>query len=1000
MLFRSHGDLTEIAEGRFLTVSPTDSSRYEFRFEALPFALGLLIAAEIQMIHETKGNIHDEDLERIVGPIRGFDLLSQIIAAAAGLTCLNPKFSPTGSMVLIRMFFGLQNLDQGAFDSLAAYVPTSPDIFLDVAESPNGDAIRADEFILVLRRASHHGTVQDALKLRLPHWLGRWSRGTGVKFRDPAQDLQRKVDRDGRITQIIAGLSVDERHIFQNLTTEADSVMALNLDYVAALTIAGSALHPYAKGFIGWALAQRIAGDVHNASDDLAWVIRLNKVDWAATSKAMASEANSLSQHSAESFKRAAAIAWRLTGDAGQAKLAAQLFPHQIQIGWKRSDLFCDTNAFDPDAARCTNIVNAVSKIGALDSGEAWNFMSPTAEDHDLEMATAPLARFEPMVIVNKLREIFHTAPQRVGLKLRQLAWRLPGFSPLFDAQTLEAIQASYLAVVADPSRVEVADAKWITGFLAMSLLPHLAPEPQLDLILSLPPECLLLVAMESLIKPLSKTQLEVALQAAVISKDETRLTRTLFFPSSVRHIFTERTAELISDLVWHENETVAICALNAASLAGDVALFSRLLFDAKPDNGKVNSYLSLTRGKALAAATIATGDMSKLHCIPSRFIGFVAVQTKGIALTQFSNQFDQLFKHLLTPTTVQPPVTFEIKVEASEDGSRTRRRIDEVGGRSLNRIQDLLNTNFKVETERHEALLTDLAEYERRLTVEGAVDLADDPIRVGQCEILKLDKTRFEGWIDKILSTQDKLALRQIRNLALTLAHTFSTENSEKSAAILCLMKNVQPIVQIEVGHRRLPLYDRCLFSTATGLGLDQLRRELFECATEDAAIADATAAAEASGATMWLDAYVSELLTFPDPWKCALGMTIDGFRAKSIELPEIELVEGGFLTAVATSAGINRTNAKWASHWLELAIESTSGTDFWRYGQLALGVADGRAVDMFANTDDGQWTHYSNEFLSELKKTSKKVTEERRKTLYGVKAPSQALALFLRDN
>lgn len=64
-----HDDLTEIEEGRFLSVSQHDPDRYTFRAESLPFAIGLLITSELKQIHEKTAVISDEDVLRIIDPI-------------------------------------------------------------------------------------------------------------------------------------------------------------------------------------------------------------------------------------------------------------------------------------------------------------------------------------------------------------------------------------------------------------------------------------------------------------------------------------------------------------------------------------------------------------------------------------------------------------------------------------------------------------------------------------------------------------------------------------------------------------------------------------------------------------------------------------------------------------------------------------------------------------------------------------------------------------------
>ena len=159
-LSRLQNDLTEIEEGRFLQIAPDDSGVYEFRHEVLPYALGLLINAEIREELRRSNADANEQLEKILDTIRGFDLVAEIIAAAVGLACLDDGFPSQGRGALVDVWLGLQNIDDAAVEAMAGYVPVRPEAFLDAAEvTRTGEPAHYDFLLDLLVHKRDHPTV-------------------------------------------------------------------------------------------------------------------------------------------------------------------------------------------------------------------------------------------------------------------------------------------------------------------------------------------------------------------------------------------------------------------------------------------------------------------------------------------------------------------------------------------------------------------------------------------------------------------------------------------------------------------------------------------------------------------------------------------------------------------------------------------------------------------------------------------------------------------------
>ncbi|MEO7179131.1 MAG: hypothetical protein ABIW83_09825, partial [Allosphingosinicella sp.] len=100
-------DLSDIDEGQFFDSS---SRRYQFREETLHFALGLLVADELAAAVRDGVEDLDEALAGIIDPIRGFDIVVDILTAAIAVATLDANYPRRGIAALAGGWMSLQNL--------------------------------------------------------------------------------------------------------------------------------------------------------------------------------------------------------------------------------------------------------------------------------------------------------------------------------------------------------------------------------------------------------------------------------------------------------------------------------------------------------------------------------------------------------------------------------------------------------------------------------------------------------------------------------------------------------------------------------------------------------------------------------------------------------------------------------------------------------------------------------------------------------------------------
>lgn len=1002
-----HNDLTEIVEGRFMRPASDNSGAYEFREETLPFALALLVNHELKSGLKVPGNDADELLGGILDPVRGFDLIAEVVAAAAGMACIEDTFPVAGRLALILAWLGLQNVSNEPFTTMSAYVPTRPGAFFDVAELSDGrigNEDRHNSLMSLITLKRDHPKVFLELQSRLPKWLGRWSRQAQIAAQG---DKQAKIQgaREVRIDDSLRALSPDERKLFDQICNEAPERSAMHLDWAAAILTAARAQEHLASGLVGWAFAQAIAGDNHDAERELAWVIRLNPIDHAETEAAVRRLIEPITSGASEPARRAAATALNLLGTRSAAALADKLTIRGSSKRWRLVDNFCDTNPYDPNAPPGSNLDKARAAAVQMPASQVWNTMYYNPEDRDLEVVTPALARFDPPVVAKILREIIRSIENRTQLQFRQLACFLPELSPLFDEATIQAVKTAYHRLISQPNIVRDIEFGFIAYHLIISIIPHLDEEAQLDILLSLPSAVPDYRYPRHAFKPLSTEVLERRLESALALPNMDNLRRTLFFISASSTVMSDRMRQIIADLVNSPEEIIAIAASAVVYTAKDHNLNATILEQAQRSGCHAdNSAGAFGQARAVAEAVIEQKREDLLNLIAPRFLGQVVGALGKWKLV--ADYVECVLNRLLQPVVTPALRSVRLIESVSEDERETSTRIEDCSESShrsdpLSLFNDFSNseTVAKGFFERQEEMLADAEAFERALTNAGAADLAMPPPLDGIANIVIHDPRRVAHWLDRILNTTETLALGQIHNLGVVMAGAYASSDPDKAAAVLRHLRKHPPLVYIEIGKDRVSLYNRALFSTSDVVALDPLREGVFGDAFDDAQLEEAISAAEACGAVAWIDRYMDGLLASAHPSDQARGLTIAGLRQVNIKSDRVlaEPWGSGFLGEVASAAVKNYQCNRWAQHWFNCARTSSDPIDFWRFGKLAEGVVDQRFVGWFESKKYCYLlTTFGDEVYERFMKAAQKCTKKRKDTLFGLKAPERDLLVM----
>jgi hypothetical protein len=1005
-------DLTEIEEGQFLTITSSSLNNYEFKPDALPFAIGLLINEELQEGIQEGGIPTDELLDRIIDPVRGFDQIADILTAAIGLACLNQNYPAAGRQALVLAWMRLQNISDEAFESIQAYIPVAPTAFLDILELPSaslGNGGRTDYLVLLLLNCRDDPALAAEVAIRLPRWLGSWSRGIRSHWHD-GKDQEREGKRDVQISANIEKMSAPERIAFRSLTTEFPQQPAAVLDRIAAFFAARRTQSLLGVAIFGWGLATANAGDYPHGQSELEWVVRLNQIDWQALRDGVWMSIASVDASSSDGTRSGAAKALRLVGDIESAARADVLSPLTFHPGWRRVELFCSTDPFDPSALAPEDFERARSAVNSLDPLAVWTTMSTTAEDIDLRDASAGSIRFEPAGLISKFNEIAATAPERTGLPLRQLGWHLPWLAPILTTETRIAIGNALSALIADPTRAPENQDGWIVGQYAGSLIPNAEPREQLEILLSLPPGTPLYYNLRHGAKALAAEDFEVHLEAALAAGlSSEHLNRVLFHAGATRANLTDRARQMILECTASDDKTTVLFAGEVIAVAQDAKLYEQFL----DKMGQINASSPERReglGRAGASAVAFSGRAKFLDQVPARYLGWTVLKLGSDYLDMFGTQTEAALNRLLRPASAVPPNGIEMFYDTSDDDLEASRRFEDIPddkpqdlAAGLREFNDAEAAAARF-SQRQRDLHREVKAYEAVLSKEDASDILAAPPRNGLKEYAAHDPKRVCAWLRTILNVTSPAVLWQIHNVSLTLASAFAEIDGALSAEVFEKFRGGRTALRVMIGSARIPLYQHALFAAGEASELEPLRRKALDGCLKDSEIEQAVITAEVYGPPGWLDRYVPELVAKSEPSFMARAITAAGFRSPNPHSDHL-LAQNwgdGFLGDVASDARDAYERAKWTQHWLEQMATATDPVEMWRYAQLVEGVADRRAYAVIKNLRpfSALALSYEGKLLELLRKAVEKREKKRSETLFGVKAPDPTLVALLRNN
>jgi hypothetical protein len=949
-------DLQDIVDGRFLTTLPSGPGQYQFKGEALPFALALLLLHELEPLDSRSTEEAVEHLEKWMEELGAFDRLSEILVAAFGLAALRGGQPANVMAALLTGLCGLQNLTLTALAALHAYVPLSPSVYLTVLEAEaasHSSSVREHVLVDAVRSRYADVGVTRAVVARVHVWLTRWNRA-GHRLRNEEYEKSREV----RISRALAEMTVAERELVRQWTLETDQPTEPAYSHLAVRLLPGLTMLPFARTVVGWAMRAAIGADDAGVAQDLSWLLALNVRDPQETADEITRHIRELIDVDAEAatppMRRAAALALDITGNAN-----AVAFADRFRWSWPPRNPFprdfdCDTNPLDPSANECSNlraIRTKVAEVGQLvPLGSLYN-ASAAFEWPGMQRA---MARFAPAEIVGELRRLMSAPPPDTYAALREFAWALEDVAPLVDRGVADVIGTTLHRLLAGEPATSTndgaeRDAWWTATLLLTAMMPSLDAVDQLRWLVRMPVGMPLYTRLLRHAKPLSASDLERSLLSATAAFTAAHptdawprhaLIMSLLFIGSRSSEFTKAVQDTLRGLLASGDPDVVLRVAAPASRANTQALDDALLtLRAAPE-----SPFACTEDRgarpAIAAALMRQPQLRAL-------VEWSCDEVAWLAAHEDAKAISLLDAELLAMIT------------QGEDHEQPRTADDRPVPKTRTSVRSAADSWWQ---------------WPPAESIPGFVER---------------HRLAVADWLECLTAGQVRGVRARTSWLNVLLAEAMLPH--DETLAVKALRECRAQDARIRING--IDVLHSAVFA-GMGSSSRTLQDEVFADCVNDAQLEALVRAAEDAGRATLLDELVAGWLADGGIPSVAQALMVLGLRQR----PEagIDLLGrdwgAGFLGTVASHARHCAEQHRWARHWLALAADSSTPVDVWRYSELAVACADARLLDVRTSLPTA--TDVFKELLPELKDRLARAGESRTKargdTLFGMKAGS----------
>jgi hypothetical protein len=1015
-------DLLAVTAEHFFQPLSEDSTLYTLADEGLSLALGLSIIKALQKAERNGRDVADA-LDELIEPIAALDKTADAVFSGVMVSSVDEQCSLPIRRALICGFLRLQNIDAQNYPAFVAVARNATDAAMGALFALSTTARYAankDWLSAALRECRHKAECWSVISAHVTDWLRSYSLDPKIGVMSmPGHDSADKIAKETEekaeaLAKRRAELSAPEQAFLDRKMLACTGYDPSALCEDAFEMLAGMPLADFAEQLVACSFSRALNSSFRAPYDEYLALIRFNRRDWQETRRRLLEASDFLAQEDTSRTGQWALVAiLRAISTAADADREEQLVEaltkdREKLKGWRLVEKYCAADPCDPASAKPDNIDATAARYAQVKVEDVSRHRSMGSDDHFVRDALPGLARFAPQAAIETQQKI---ARSIVAREVKELALGIPSLEPHCAALDSEAVDklieiASSLSSPREPESRDSRD-EWIASQYAIQIaFPHLDGDAQLDTLVALPSHGPPLLKLAEVLKPATPEKLERALDHAIQSGEHNRALVALLFARRSGTPLTPRGRTLIGQFAEHERSSVRAEAMDVIAHLKDAELiegivttgWSAALLDPRENHFEI-WYGSLIVIEAAEQGMISADEAldritPRLYSVAAEVLGaecHAAVASRLAAAAAKALEIELPFsppvveQEMETAGRANPPLLslaepdevlgpeafFKRLSEAPQDFEARQRR----GWEAFNRFE------------------TALTKEKARLIVEDVGFAAVDAC-------VSASPDRGAGLAGKLLGLDDR-KLMHVQNFALMLARSVSRHDLALARKLFDRLSGRRAFVNLVFGLSGVPLEAICIWESADGGALDELRAQRLDRAPNDYQLAQEVLAALMAGKPDFLDQYARRNLDSPEPAANARALMVIGFGTES-PASEASLNKhanaNGLIGKAAKAARFAYDRNRWARHWFEKMCATDSAEEFWALTALFLKIVDARfSLWSESVSRTGAATRrFAPSIRNRMENRVKAWKAKREKTLCGDKTPGEVYVTF----
>ncbi len=1013
-------DLLAVTAEHFFQTLPEDPTLYTLADDGLSLALGLSIIKALQKAERNARDVADA-LDELIEPIAALDKTADAVFSGAMVSSIDDQCSSTIRRALICGLLRLQNIDWQNYSAFVAVVRNSTDAAMwalfDLCVMKSHYAANKDWLTAALRECRHKPECWSVISSHVSDWLRSYSLDPKIGVistlgHASADKVAKKTEeRKQALACRLAELSAAELEILEEEMLEREDCDPTQFCKDAFELLAGMPLANFAQQLLTCSFSFALNSSIWAPHDEYYALIRFNRKDWQETRQRLHEASDFLTREDTSRTGQWTLVEiLRATSTVEDAKHEEELVKaltkdREIFGSWRLVEKYCATDPCDP-ASACPDNINATSeRFAQIKVDEVSRQRWIGEDDHFVRDALPGLARFVPKIAIETQRNIARSIVAREASELLLGITSLEPHCAVLTSETVGKL-IEIANTLNSPREPGQSDFRIASQYAIQNAFPHLDGDGQLEVLVGLPSHDPPLLTLGEVLKPATPEKLEHALEQAMQSGEHNRALSALLFARRSGTDLTSRSRKLVGQFAEHERSTVRAEAMDIIVHLRDVDRIDDIVttgwtsasLDPQKNHFEIwfgsLTVINAAERRMISAEEALDRITPRLYSVAAQVLGaqcHAAIAARLTTAARRALEFELPFSppaveqdieaverasppflSLAEPgEAIGPEAIFRHMSETPEDYQQRQRQ----GWEAFNRFDEAL-------TKDRLRIIGEDVGFE---AVEACVSASPD-----HCIGLAQD-----------LLDVDNRKLVHIQNFALMLAKSISGHDTTLARKLFDRLSGRQALVSLISGLSGVPLEALCVWKSADGDALDNLRRQRLDRAANDHQLAQEVLAALMAGKSEFLEHYARKNLESPEPAANARALIVVGF---GLEAPASEALlnkfknAGGLIGGAVKSARFAYDRNRWARHWFEKMCTTDSAEEFWSLSALFLKIVDARFSlwDGDVSRTGTAIPRFGPSIRSRIKDRAKSWKARREKTLCGDKAPGEVYLML----